>query len=135
MRPSEPMAAAERTSATPLADRFLDHLRAKLSAPALRYAEPPAAMRGGHDTRIFSLRLHGGPGGWAGPLVLRVLPREHDPRRALREAAAQNAVADLGYPAPRVLEASADVATLGGAFLVMERASGRSMLAERRSGI
>jgi hypothetical protein len=40
----------------PLGDRFLDHLRAKLSAPALRYAAPPSVMAGGHDTQIFSFR-------------------------------------------------------------------------------
>jgi aminoglycoside phosphotransferase (APT) family kinase protein len=130
--------SAAGPNATPLADRFLDYLRAKLPAPALCYAEPPAAMRGGHDTQIFAFRLDdatGAPAGWASPLVLRVLPRQHDPRRALREAAAQNAVVDLGYPAPRVLDASADVGTLGGAFLIMERATGRPMLDERRFGI
>ena len=131
------MSATGSTSAAPLADRWLDYLRAKLSAPALRYAEPPAAMHGGHDTQIFAFRLDGATGAppaWTGPLVLRVLPREHDPRRALREAAAQNAVADLGYPAPRVLDASADLAPVGGAFLVMARARGRPMFAERRIG-
>jgi len=119
----------------PLADRFLDHLRAKLSAPALRYAAPPSPITGGHDTKIFSFRLDGASDAWAGPLVLRVLPREHDPRRALREAAAQNAVAGLGYPAPRVLDASADLAPLGGAYLVMERAAGQPMLEERLIGV
>src|SRR5262245_47155858 len=130
--------SATGSNAPALADRFLDYLRAKLSAPALGYAEAPAAMHGGHDTQIFAFRLEaasGAPPAWAGPLILRVLPREHDPRRALREAAAQNAVADLGYPAPRVLDASADLAPLGGAFLVMERAAGQPMLKERRIGI
>jgi hypothetical protein len=32
----------------------------------------------------------------------------------------QNALATLGYPAPRVLAASADPAPLGGGFLVMD---------------
>ena len=92
-------------------------------------------MRGGFDTAIFAFRLEGAPPAWAGPLVLRVLGGQHDPRRALREGAAQNAVADLGYPVPRVLVASADTAALGGAFLVMERAAGRPMLAERPLGV
>jgi len=118
-----------------LADRFLDHLRVSLAAPSVRYAEPPSVMRGGFDTAIFAFRLDGAPPPWAGPLVLRVLGGQHDPRRALREGAAQNAVADLGYPAPRVLATSADTAPLGGAFLVMERASGRPMLAERPLGV
>jgi aminoglycoside phosphotransferase (APT) family kinase protein len=48
----------------------------------------------------------------------------HDPGRVLRERATQNAVADLGYPAPRVLLASMDAAPVGGPFLVMERLPG-----------
>lgn len=59
----------------------------------------------------------------------------HDPVRALRERAIQNALAGLGYPVPRVLSASADRGLLGAGFLVMERAAGRPLLATRRPGI
>ena len=59
----------------------------------------------------------------------------HDPVRALRERATQNALAGLGYPVPRVLIASADRGPLGAGFLVMERAAGRPLLATRRPGI
>ncbi len=59
----------------------------------------------------------------------------HDPVRALRERATQNALAGLGYPVPRVLIASADREPLGAGFLVMERAAGRPLLATRRPGI
>jgi len=118
-----------------LADRLLEHLRGRLGAPALRYAEPPAAITGGHDTAIFALRLAGGPIGWTGPLILRLQGGHQDPRRSLRERAAQNALADLGYPTPRVLDACADPAVLGGGFLVMERAAGRPMLDAQRTGV
>src|SRR5207249_636683 len=47
----------------------------------------------------------------------------------------QNAVAAQGYPAPRVLCASADPIPLGGAFLVMERLPGERLLDARRLGI
>ena len=118
-----------------LADRLLAHLRGRLGAPALRYAEPLAAIKGGHDTAIFALRLAGGPPGWTGPLILRLQGDHQDPRRSLREQAAQNAVADLGYPTPRVLDACADPGVLGGGFLVMERAAGRPMLDAQRTGV
>jgi aminoglycoside phosphotransferase (APT) family kinase protein len=67
-----------------------------------------------------------------GALILRLLPPHHDPRRALRERAIQNAVASQGFPAPRVLSASADAGVLGGAFLVMQRMPGQPLRAARR---
>jgi aminoglycoside phosphotransferase (APT) family kinase protein len=67
--------------------------------------------------------------------VLRVLGPHHDPVRALREGATQNAVADPGFPAPRVPLASADPGILGGTFLVMERRPGRPLLAARPLGV
>ena len=45
----------------------------------------------------------------------------------LREAAVQNALADLGYPAPRVFVAEPRTEPLGGPFLIMERIPGRSL--------
>ncbi len=59
----------------------------------------------------------------------------HDPSRALRERAIQNALAVQGYPAPRVLAGSADRSTLGAGFLVMERATGRPLLDDRLRGV
>ena len=115
-----------------LASAFLAHLRAELHAPDLSYAATPAALSGGFDTRIFSFRLSGAPDAWSGSLILRVMNPAHDPLRALRERAIQNALATQGYPAPRVLAACADRAPLGAGFLVMERATGRP--AARRPG-
>ena len=115
--------------------RLLGHLRTALGAPPLELAEGPSPISGGFDTAIFAFRLAGASGAWARPLILRVLGPEHDPRRALREEAIQNAVAGLGFPAPRVLAASADPAALGGPFLVMERLPGRPMLQAQRVGV
>jgi aminoglycoside phosphotransferase (APT) family kinase protein len=99
------------------------------------YAEPPAPISGGYDTSIYAFRVTAGPAAWSGPLILRVLRPGHDPVRALRERATQNALARLGYPVPRVLIASADRGPLGVGFLVMERAAGRPLLATRRPGV
>lgn len=118
-----------------LAPTFLAHLRRHLAAPTLGYAEPPAPIGGGYDTGIWALRLQDAPGPWSGPLILRVLNPAHDPQRALRERAIQNAVADQGYPTPRVLWAGADRALLGAGFLVMERARGRPLLEDRLRGV
>jgi aminoglycoside phosphotransferase (APT) family kinase protein len=81
------------------------------------------------------MRLSGAAPALTGPLILRVLSPLHDPRRALRERATQNTLADLGFPAPRVSLASADTEILGGAFLVMERRPGRPLLDAQRLGV
>jgi aminoglycoside phosphotransferase (APT) family kinase protein len=118
-----------------LARRLLDHLREMLHEPALEFGESPTPISGGYDTKIFAFRLTGAPAPFSGPLILRLLGPKHDPSRALRERAVQNAVATLGYPAPRVLAASSDVALLDGAFLIMERVPGRPMLEARKLNV
>jgi aminoglycoside phosphotransferase (APT) family kinase protein len=114
---------------------LLEHLRAELHTPGLDYAEPLTPITGGYDTRIFTFRLTGASEPFSIPLILRVLSNQYAPERALSERATQNAVAGLGYPAPRVLLASSDPTILGGAFLVMERLAGRPLLNARRLGI
>jgi aminoglycoside phosphotransferase (APT) family kinase protein len=111
------------------------HLRAAFGAPALELAEPPVALAGGFDTEIYAVRLHAAPRELTGPLVLRLLRPHHDPMRALREAATQNAVAALGFPAPRVLLAEAVPAPLGAPFVLMERVPGRPLLASGLVGL
>src|SRR5881296_1582875 len=117
------------------ARRLLEHLRAELREPGLGYAELLTPITGGYDTRIFAFRLSGAPEPFSIPLILRVLGSQHPPARALSERATQNAVAGLGYPAPRVLLASPDPTILGGAFLVMERLAGRPLLDAQRLGV
>jgi aminoglycoside phosphotransferase (APT) family kinase protein len=105
-----------------------DYLRKSLGVPGLDFAEPPAPLGGGFDTEIYAFRLRRAPAGFDGPLVLRVLRAHHDPARVLREAATQNTLAAQGYPAPRVLLATADPAPLGAAFAIMPRAPGVPLL-------
>jgi aminoglycoside phosphotransferase (APT) family kinase protein len=115
--------------------RLLDYLRKDTGAPGLGLAEPPAPVSGGFDTRIYTFHLVGAPPALSGPLILRVLAAHLDPRRALREQAIQNALADQGYPAPRAQLACADPAALGAGFLVMERRPGRPLLERRGVGM
>jgi prepilin-type processing-associated H-X9-DG protein len=113
--------------AAELEARLRDHLRQALDAPRLEFAERPTRLTGGLDTQIFAFRLAGAPPDFAVPLILRLFDAHHDPARALRERATQNALAELGYPAPRVLLASADATLLGGAFLIMKRLAGHPL--------
>jgi aminoglycoside phosphotransferase (APT) family kinase protein len=115
--------------------RLLEYLTAALDAPRLGLAEPPAPVSGGFDTQIYTFQLVGAPPALSGRLILRVLGAHNDPRRALRERAIQNALADQGYPAPRAPLASADPGILGAGFLIMERLPGRTLLDARRLGM
>lgn len=107
--------------------RLRDYLRQALGERQLEFAERPTRLTGGFDTQIFAFRLAAAPAAFAGPLVLRLLDAHHDPSRVLHEQATQNALADLRYPAPRVLLASAGVSELGGAFLIMQRLAGQPL--------
>jgi aminoglycoside phosphotransferase (APT) family kinase protein len=112
-----------------VAGALLDHLRTVLWDPSLAYAEMPARLLGGFETRVFSLRLDNPPSELAGPLVLRVFRDFHEPQRPLVETAVHNAVAEMGFPAPRVLMTVTDSAVLGHPFLIMERMPGRTLAA------
>ena len=122
------------TAESELGPGLLSHLRIALESPNLSYAEPLARISGGFDTLIYGFRLSDAPSHASGPLILRVF-RDYNPwitltgqERARFETAVQNAIADLRYPAPRVLHYCADAAVLGAPFLAMERLPGRIML-------
>jgi aminoglycoside phosphotransferase (APT) family kinase protein len=118
-----------------IARGLLAHLRGVLGQPRLELDEAPAPLTGGFDTEIYTLRLREAPAGFTGPLVLRLLRRHHDPALVLREHAIQNAVAEQGYPAPRVVHASVDPAPIGAAFLLMTRLPGAPLIAARPIGM
>ncbi|HTT74564.1 MAG TPA: phosphotransferase [Candidatus Binataceae bacterium] len=87
-------------------------------------------MSGGFDATVLRFSLQSGPDPYSSPLVLRLFHATVDPKRARREAAVQNALAELGYPAPRAFVAEARVEPLGGPFLIMERLPGRTLGSE-----
>ncbi|MCU1368345.1 MAG: aminoglycoside phosphotransferase [Ilumatobacteraceae bacterium] len=98
---------------------------------SVAFASPPVPLSGGFWAEIWSFQITGGPPAWDRPLVLRVMP---DAFVARREIAVQRAVADLGFPTPRVLFDGDDVA-VGGAFMVMAKASGTTPLGGLDLGI
>jgi aminoglycoside phosphotransferase (APT) family kinase protein len=88
------------------------------------FADPPAPMTGGFWARIYGFELDDPPADLAGRLVLRVMPNG---AAAARETIVQRAVAEQGYPTPRVVLDGVDP-ELGGSFMVMERAAGVAQL-------
>jgi aminoglycoside phosphotransferase (APT) family kinase protein len=89
------------------------------------FAQRPTPMTGGYWAAIYSFELTEPPEELRGPLVLRVMP---SPEGAVVETIVQRAVANHGYPTPRVLIDGFDEA-LGGTFMVMQRVEGVALLA------
>ena len=83
----------------------------------------------GVENRVYAFRLNAVEPELSGPLVLRLYANTADGERARAEGAVQNAVASLGFPAPRVRHVCDDPTWLGAPFLIMERLPGEVMLA------
>jgi aminoglycoside phosphotransferase (APT) family kinase protein len=107
-------------------EKLLAYLRSELDNQELTYVSMPSPVTGGFDTRIFSFQLKGAPYEVSRPLILRLF-RKSSQNRATFESAVQNAVADSGYPAPRVFFTDTDESILGGSFMIMELIPGQTM--------
>ena len=111
-----------------VAERLLRHLRDTYGTPELRYMERPHPIAIGVETWIYGLELARAPEELTGPLVVRIFPARVDAVQARFEYVIHNAIADLGYPAPRAPLVCPDPSVLGGPFLLMQRVSGRMMM-------
>jgi aminoglycoside phosphotransferase (APT) family kinase protein len=110
-----------------IAARLKGHLAAHWSLGDLHYSEQLQPVSGGFDTAIFGFALDRAPPEANGRLILRLGREGSYPPRFALEAMTQNALADMGYPVPRVLLLETDTALLGGPFLVMRRLSGKPL--------
>ena len=116
----------DRPDAAAVAEGLREVLRDELGLTGADGSRPPKLLADGVTARAFAVDLNGRP------LVLRVfVPSEEESLPADQhrvEAALQNALADLGYPAPRVLASGDASSPLGAPFILMERAAGRSLM-------
>jgi len=108
-----------------IAARLLGYLSERLGRSDLAFAEPIKSISGGFDTAIFGFALTDAR--LAGPLILRLGREGSSPPRFALEAMTQNALADMGYPVPRVFVLETDTARVGGPFLIMQRLSGKPL--------
>jgi len=116
----------DNQSLTDINNNLLAYLRSELDNQQVTYVSLPTPVTGGFDTRIFSFQLKGIPSKLSCRLILRLF-RKSSQNRAIFESAVQNAVADSGYPAPRVFFTCTDESVLGGSFLIMELMPGQPM--------
>src|SRR5215471_5689068 len=104
-----------------IARRLLHHLARAFECPDAVYLAEPVRIQGGFDTAIFGFTLDRVPPALAGPLILRLSRANADPARVRLETAVQNTLADMDFPAPRVMVTESDASILGGPFMVMRR--------------
>jgi aminoglycoside phosphotransferase (APT) family kinase protein len=107
---------------------LLARLRRMAGMHSVEFAEPPSRISGGFETLIFGFRLARAPAPFDRALVLRRFRETDAGPRARFEAAVHGAIAQQGYPVPRVLDWSEDAAPLGAPFLVLERIEGEILM-------
>lgn len=119
------------TEKTPdqIASVLLKYLQTELGDASLAIDSPLTRLQGGFETLIYRFKLQGAKPEFSKPLVLRLFPAYHGPEKANRESAIQNALADQGFPVPRVYFTCTDLTPLGGAFCIIEFIEGDPMLA------
>jgi aminoglycoside phosphotransferase (APT) family kinase protein len=110
-----------------IAKRLLSHLASAFACTDPVYAAGPLRVQGGFDAVIFSFTLDRVPRSLAGPLILRLGSPNTDPGRMKLETVVQNTLAEMGFPAPRVMMTEVDPNVLGGPFMVMTRLSGQTL--------
>jgi aminoglycoside phosphotransferase (APT) family kinase protein len=110
-----------------IARRLLQYLGRAFGDADPAYAAEPVRIQGGFDTAIFGFTLERAPPALRGPLILRLSHADADPARVKLETVVQNTLADMGFPAPRVMVTESDSAILGGPFMVMARVPGKPL--------
>jgi aminoglycoside phosphotransferase (APT) family kinase protein len=112
---------------TEVAQRLLYRLAHVFGCPDAVYIAGPARIQGGFDAAIFGFTLDRVPPSLAEPLILRLSRADADPGRVKLETVVQNTLAEMGFPAPRVMVTESDPGILGGPFMVMTRLSGQTL--------
>ncbi len=108
-----------------IARRLLHHLTRAFGCADAAYVAGPVRIQGGLDTTIFGFTLERAAPPLQGPLILRLSHANADPARVKLETVVQNTLAEMGFPAPRVMVTESDPAILGGPFMVMGVFRGR----------
>jgi aminoglycoside phosphotransferase (APT) family kinase protein len=102
-----------------VAEELLTHLRAVLG-DAVDYTEQPVRLGGGFYTSNYRFAVSGGPGDWAGPMVLRLFPAHAPDGLEVWEVTVQTFAHDCGVPAPAVVLHEPDSLIDGRRWFVME---------------
>ena len=108
--------------------KLINYLRKELDTKLVNYREPLTRLTGGYETLICRFRLSGLNEELSGPMVLRVFAEYSDIHQPIKESLAQNAMADQGYPVPKVYGTCLDKTVLGNTFTIMDYFDGETLL-------
>ena len=115
-----------RPEGSDIAATLLRVIERRTGLSGLTFDRPPVRLTGGFWADIFAFRLAGGPKGFEGDLVLRLMPAEE---RARRELCVHATIAAQGFPTPRVHLSGDEAAGFERPFIIMDRARGGSIAA------
>jgi aminoglycoside phosphotransferase (APT) family kinase protein len=104
---------------------LLTEIQAATGREDLTFAGEPVGLTGGFWAELVAFRLADPPPGWPPDLVARVMP---DPFVARKESIMQAAVAASGFPTPAVRLTGGPESRIGRAFMVMDKATGSSLM-------
>lgn len=107
--------------------KLIRYLRKELNLESVDYLEPLTRLTGGYETLICRFALNNVPENQLKPLILRIFAENSDIYQAPKESIVQNAMADLGYPVPKVHGTCIDKTILGNAFIIMDYVEGTTL--------
>lgn len=106
--------------------QLLETLRGATGRADLGYATPPSRLSGGFYADLVRFRLSDPPAELDRDLVARIIPNREF---GIWEATIQRAVADQGFPTPRVRLTVDDAGPLGRYLIVMDAVDGKPPMA------
>lgn len=110
-----------------IAQHLIELLNARTGSRSLAYASPPRRLAGGFSADTYAFEILDPPPMLSGPLVLRLMRNDDDARR---ETIVHRAVADSGFPAPRIHLAGSAGDAFGRPFLIANFAHGSDAVRE-----
>ena len=111
-----------------ISEKLMKYLQDQIDNSTLSFKSNPEQILGGYETTIYGFELRNAPEHLSHPLILRVYPTGSHPNQAIRESIVQNALNEMGYPAPKVHFVHTEKNVLAGIFIIMDRIIGDPMM-------
>lgn len=111
-----------------ISEKLMKYLQDQIDNSTLSFKSNPEQILGGYETTIYGFELKNAPEHLSHPLILRVYPTGSHPNQAIRESIVQNALNEMGYPAPKVHFVHTEKNVLAGIFIIMDRIIGDPMM-------
>jgi len=115
-------------SSVEISEKLMEYLQDQLRNCSLSFQSIPERILGGYETTIYGFQLNNAPKDLIHPLILRVYPSGSHPNQAIKETNVQNALNEMGYPAPKVHFVHTDTNVFAGIFIIMDRIIGEQMM-------